>query len=635
MFKRSSKLTAMLVAAAAVVSIVPASAAERLGTKEGTIDNARAYEGGYIYNGYRTDDDDQALYYNNGSKDVNSDEDEDYDNYSLGRYGEKYATIYDGDELYENEYLVDLSNGEINDDESVQDKIDNARNKLKTKINKEDRYKGFKDNGSEFEDFSPILEGKYGEVWYQYKALGDSDTSDRTTGAAAGYYLGFSNDSGKYIDISQTANMYIYLPKSQTGSDKAKTVKFDEYGDTNYKLTVKLDKVTPIAQDEDYIYTITKVRVTDEKDNEVDGVKSTQYFLQKISKEQGDKKDGAYLPKSVTSYQIDDNIVYKDTDMEEAFNVLMDKDGNVYNDSDYTAPDYLGDYRVKNVEVKNGTVYVTTAKKDSVKVFNLKLKKDKIKDQNDVKVDAYIVTKDDDADQDAIEISSDNAEAENWSIDIDGNTWVLDKGAIYKYDGSDFKEMYTVDRSLDQLDVYDENNLIAWCSDGDVYTTVSEGKAQTDEDGGVTEDTDTKVDTTVKAGWDKNTNGTWSFYKDGAKATGWVNDNGTWYYLDATGTMKTGWVQAGAWYYLNASGAMQTGWINDNGTWYYCNASGAMQTGWINDNGTWYYCNASGVMQTGWLLDGSTWYYLQSNGAMAANTTINGYVLGANGAWVR
>ncbi|NAS18184.1 hypothetical protein GND98_009945 [Clostridium butyricum] len=37
-------------------------------------------------------------------------------------------------------------------------------------------------------------------------------------------------------------------------------------------------------------------------------------------------------------------------------------------------------------------------------------------------------------------------------------------------------------------------------------------------------------------------------------------------------------------------------------------------------------------MQTGWLLDGSTWYYLNANGSMAANTTVDGYVLGANGA---
>ena len=29
------------------------------------------------------------------------------------------------------------------------------------------------------------------------------------------------------------------------------------------------------------------------------------------------------------------------------------------------------------------------------------------------------------------------------------------------------------------------------------------------------------------------------------------------------------------------------------------------------------------------------WYYLQANGAMAKNTTIDGYRLGSNGAWIR
>ena len=59
---------------------------------------------------------------------------------------------------------------------------------------------------------------------------------------------------------------------------------------------------------------------------------------------------------------------------------------------------------------------------------------------------------------------------------------------------------------------------------------------------------------------------------------------------------------------------MATGWVNDNGTWYYLNESGAMKTGWVNDNGTWYYLNASG--------------------AMLANTTVDGYTLGPNGAWM-
>ena len=618
MFKRSSKMTALLVAAAAVVSIVPASASERLGTKDGTIDNARAYEGGYVYDGYRTDDDDAALYYNNGSKDVNTDEDEDYDDYTLERYGDKYATVKDGSD----EYLLDLSNGKIDDEETLEDKADNAKNKLKSKINKEDRYVFFKDGENDFskEDdkvvantnsFARVLSDKYGEVWYQFSAAGDEDAIKRTTGAAVngevGYYQGFSNDSGKYIDVTQDCNIYAY------DTDKDKTVKIEEYGKTYSanNLMAKLDSVTPISQDKDNLYVVAKVVISGDKQKE-----TTQYYLQKISKSQGDKKDGGYLPKETTSYLLNvkmdeysDNRLYDDGDSSDAADVIMSYvDGSTFDDG-----------VCKNIEVIDGNVYATLVKDSKIKMFKIKLKKDKLdvteavdkKGDSKVKdVDVYTAKKDSDWDHDVVDAAT-SKEGERYSIDADGNTWILDKGKILKSEGTEFKEMYTCDRSIDKLDVYDENNLIAWSSDGDVYTTVAEGKKQTDEDAGV--DTDKKDETpVVKAGWDKNADGTWAFYKDGAKVTGWLNDKGTWYYLDAAGTMKTGWVQAGAWYYLNASGAMQTGWVNDNGTWYYCNGSGAMQTGWLNDNGTWYYLNA--------------------NGSMAANTTVDGYVLGANGA---
>lgn len=43
MFNRTSKLTALLVAAAAVTSIVPATAAERLGTKEGDYHKSNSF----------------------------------------------------------------------------------------------------------------------------------------------------------------------------------------------------------------------------------------------------------------------------------------------------------------------------------------------------------------------------------------------------------------------------------------------------------------------------------------------------------------------------------------------------------------------------------------------------------------
>ena len=57
MFKRSTKLTALLVAAASVASTVPAMAATKLATKDGTIENAVAFKDGkYLYQVYRTDE---------------------------------------------------------------------------------------------------------------------------------------------------------------------------------------------------------------------------------------------------------------------------------------------------------------------------------------------------------------------------------------------------------------------------------------------------------------------------------------------------------------------------------------------------------------------------------------------------
>ncbi|RQN10605.1 N-acetylmuramoyl-L-alanine amidase family protein [Clostridium butyricum] len=604
MFNRTSKLTALLVAAAAVTSIVPATAAERLGTKEGTITKAIAFDGAYVYDGYRTDDDDAGLYFNNG-KDKMVDEDEDYSYDELAKYGSKYALIKDGED-----FLVDLSNGKILDDESVEDKEINTRTKLNTSLKKTDRYGKTE---SDKITLDRINEGSFADIWYKYTA---------TTGAGAEYnegkLYGFTNESAKYVDASQTANMYVYSAAKET------TVKVSEFNDevdftgkdkNSYKMELSLEELTAIAQDSDYIYAVAKVVPTETKivkdGDDVVTTGEAQYFLQKISKSQGDKKDGAYLPKSVTSYQLD-TAIYNDSDVTDAANLLNQ---NVKSeDGDYTVIE-------NGYQVKNGNLLITTVNEDknSVKVYTVKLKKTKLdtkntagKDEpsNTVKnVDTYVAIVDSDEDQDIVSATDAGAAV---SIDADGNTWALDKGAIYKFDGSAFKEVYTCDRSLNVLDVYNEKNLIAWAEGEDVYTTVNEGKAVTDEEAGKEDD---KTEEVVKSGWDKNADGTWSYYNNGAKATGWV--------------------QAGAWYYLNANGIMQTGWVNDNGTWYYCNASGAMQTGWLLDGSTWYYLQANGAMKTGWLNDNGTWYFLNANGSMAANTTVDGYKLGANGAWIR
>ncbi|MCA1322442.1 Ig-like domain-containing protein [Bacillus tianshenii] len=123
---------------------------------------------------------------------------------------------------------------------------------------------------------------------------------------------------------------------------------------------------------------------------------------------------------------------------------------------------------------------------------------------------------------------------------------------------------------------------------------------------------------------------------DGKMKTGWTLVNHKWYYLNNSGQMQIGWLKDGVkWYYLESSGAMKTGWLKDGGKWYYLESSGAMKTGWLKDGGKWYYLDNSGMMKTGWIQSGGKWYYLYSSGVMAYSTTIGGYRLGADGAWIQ
>ncbi|WP_297417390.1 cadherin-like beta sandwich domain-containing protein [Clostridium sp.] len=103
------------------------------------------------------------------------------------------------------------------------------------------------------------------------------------------------------------------------------------------------------------------------------------------------------------------------------------------------------------------------------------------------------------------------------------------------------------------------------------------------------------------------------------KPNQWLNLNGKWQYNDSTGNPLKN-----TWYY-----------DKNYGKNYYFNQDGNMVTGWVLNDGKWYYLDNSGAMITGWIQLGANWYYLYSSGAMATNTTINGYKIGADGAWVR
>lgn len=135
-------------------------------------------------------------------------------------------------------------------------------------------------------------------------------------------------------------------------------------------------------------------------------------------------------------------------------------------------------------------------------------------------------------------------------------------------------------------------------------------------------------------------NGEGNTLSESENKTGWNKLNDKWTYRDDYGNqLKNAWFYDrtyGRTYYFDNDGYMKTGWLQLGSDWYYLNSDGAMETGWKNINNKWYYLNYDGKMKTGWFKDSDgKYYYLNPSGEMALNTTVNGYRLGKDGAWIK
>ncbi len=130
----------------------------------------------------------------------------------------------------------------------------------------------------------------------------------------------------------------------------------------------------------------------------------------------------------------------------------------------------------------------------------------------------------------------------------------------------------------------------------------------------------------------------------------WQRDAKGWWILNPDGTYpKAQWLLLNnRWYYFNLEGYMLTGWLFYHNAWYYFEENeggeqGKMCLGWKEIRGFWYYFSEevgaeNGKMCTGWQEVRKKWYYLnpasgQDNGKMLANTKVDGYSLGTDGAW--
>ena len=383
---------------------------------------------------------------------------------------------------------------------------------------------------------------------------------DKSEGLAT--YYGYYNEDGTYMDCSEIANLTIY--------NGTRIVKFDKFNTSKdvdgFKMKIGLPEfVATLGQDDNYIYSLIKVSILGaKKESDNSDINEPIYYVQKISKASNGKVDGANLPSSVESFQLDnrgwdggDNWSYT-----AAYTRIIDA--------------YLNDPESVKITCIDGEIYFGALENNKAVNVRVKLKRNAkglLEDGTEVREKMVSVDTSNETDDEPFD----------WTVDKNGNLWSIYKGKIQKSSqGSEFQDVYKVDRTMDRLDVYDENNLIAWSTDTGIYTTVQEGEIATNN----------------------------------VTKTGWQSVEGNWYLYDISGKITTGWH------------------VVNNSNWYYFNDEGIMQKGWLQLNGKTYYLSNSGIMKKGWVKIDNKWYCFNQSGEKQINITIDGYILNENGEWI-
>lgn len=559
MIKRLNKVTPLLVAVATISTMTPISANaaeyERVSYEDGSINEAVAYKDGKFYiDGDIADSENEGIYYLSDKK-YNSLEDL-YVGSDVNLYGEKYLNIDS------NEYFLDLSTGELVDDD-IQNDLEYAKVNLrkKTRNKTEDRYS---DHNVLKNDLEELPSSKFAEAWYGTTFISDIDGRDISV---------YTDKNGNYIDADYNVGKVKVTTKN-------KIITLKNTDDIEKGTNVSISDPIVLAHDEKYIYRKATMTVnSDEEITKINGIdmsaESTLFNLtddktsvsfdviQKISKEQSSGTiDGAKYSNNVTNY-----VVGKKNGAKVGF--MQDEDTAYSISKGKIIAHKISDGKITaqsiSLRSENGTNF-TGIKKAEPETFS------------------------------------------DYDVDFNGNLWIVSAGFIYKYNNAqDWVKTYKVDKSMDSISVYDENNLITWNEDSEIYSIVnkvpvSNTQAENavnleNESGSDIVNTENEiVDEKLKFGWDKNDDGTWSF----------INSDSTYF----------------------------KGWLKENSTWYYLDENGIMQTGWIKYLNKWYYLREDGSMVTGWIKVSDKWYYLNNDGSMVYNEVVSGYSLGSDGAMI-
>ena len=544
-----------------------------------------------------------AIYYVTEDNKFNKIDDTDSgDTLGDGLQQNQYAEIGDDGDTY-----VDLKNGyKVVDDDIRQTMIDNGARKVKNKIKKDNdgRFdENYYSNSVPAEpkrsgDKSTFFDGFSG-TWSHYKyKLKDTLISDKLSGRNESYSTVYADLDGNYVDGDYNlGNLTVSTTSASVTIKNTQDTYVIEEDGQEYELKAEIKEINCLSEGPGDLERTAELtvykKVKDASDDTYRPATSDLFFgsgknmhkvangdsvtvIQKFTKDQAaDSAEGIKYPKSSDIYFIAD----EDGNPEELLGLSQtSKIGSVGYGFGMTSFNYFGAVSAY-IDLQNQKLYAETIslkKKGSFKYVDL-------------------------SDHDEIDLASTGA----WAMP-GGILWCINDGYIETWDetNNDFEKKYRVDTSMDKISMNDNDNIIVWNEDTGIYSTIynkpkaGDTVASIDIDkNAVTTGTAVTIGNATKTGWVKNSDGAWSYINsDGSKAIGWIKDNEKWYYL-------------------KSDGIMVTGWLNDNSNWYCLNASGAMQTGWINDNGIWYYCDQAG--------------------AMLANTSVDGYLLGSDGAWIK
>ncbi|OOM14391.1 hypothetical protein [Clostridium saccharobutylicum] len=680
MLKNKNKIISLVTAVTSMVSLMPisayASTRVTVGPKTGKVSKAVAYDGGKYFveaNNINNFKDNSTYYYNgsiyNKTDSLNNSSDID----SYGNYVESP------------DKSINLSNGAIEDGNKSKSDSSSASTHLRTNILKDNktRYKNgnsinLEDDGKTIHMYAPdeyvndFLKvpspSYYGNTWYQtqYNAINPNDN------AASWYHLDsiFTDKDGKYVladysvgDLklliadskSTTSSAVTYNPIDSKNTTPAavtyNTIKFKNTTDEVDGYKANIMHAGTFTSDDNYIYRLGTLYISDGllsymTENVRFGTEENPITIKTdsgawLTRESAGEGFSMFLAKNLVDDNNDDKAPVFAIPMIQKISKKQAKDtanGLKYPSTveNYILADANGNLEyntyilTSKYTISNGKLVAYSYDNDSKKLVVTKI--------NLIKKSNYSYTDLEEA------VSQDITSENSYTIDSQGNLYVLNNGQIMKFDtdSNSFVPVYTVNSTYDRLSVYDSDDMIAWNSESNSYSVIaltkSSGHRSSKKSRSSSDETNSSSDDNSDISRTSNIN------KDNSINTAapkWKVANGKWYLINEDGSYYTGWYKYkndSNWYYLNADGSMATGWVQCNtNNWYYLIPNGSMATGWVADNsGNWYYLNTNGTMVTGWIQDPLTgkWYYLYSNGSMAHDTYVNGYYLDSNGAWV-